>query len=395
MTTKKYTCLLLALLLALWLPADRAKAAEVECDSVYCFTALDFSDDENLAGVCITHLPDSDAGTVMLGSRVVRSGDILTAQQLAQLTFVPLKTELDQDVTITYLPIYANRVEPASTVTISIFGKKDQAPVAEDSALETYKNLPNTGKLNAYDPEGGALTYTLIRGPRRGEVTIREDGSFTYAPKKNKVGTDSFTYTVTDPAGNVSREATVTIEVLKPSTAATYSDTLGNDCRFAAEWLKNTGLFTGETINGKACFQPEKLMTRGEFTAMLVESLGISVDENATYTGFMDDSPAWLKPYLAAALRSGLTAGWPGGATFGADEPITGAEAALMIQNALDLTVSAAAVEAEDVAVAVLAENGIVLTAGDAMTRSDVAMALYQVSLLSPTAPGMTVFAQQ
>lgn len=395
MNYQKTVCLLLAWTMVMLLPMGAAMAAEVECDSVYCFSALDFSEDEGLAGVCITGLPRPEAGTVMLGSRVVRSGDILTAQQLAQLTFIPLKTETDQDVTITYLPIYENRVETAATVTISIFGKKDQAPVAEDSALETYKNLANTGKLSAYDPEGGTLTYTITRGPKRGEVSIQEDGTFTYTPKKNKVGTDSFTYTVTDGAGNVSREATVTIQVLKTNASATYSDTLSQDCRFAAEWLKNTGLFTGETINGKACFQPQKGMTRGEFVAMLVKSLDIAVDEEATYTGFADDCPSWVKPYLAAALRSGLTAGWPHGAAFGAEDAITGAEAALMIQNALDLTVSAAAMEAENTAVAVLAENGLKLNAGQAMTRADVAIALYQVSLLSPTAPGMTVFAQQ
>ena len=392
---KKYFCLLLALLTLLCLPAGLTQAAEVDCDSVYCFSALDFSENGDLTGVCITQLPDSNVGTVMLGARVVRSGDILTAGQLAELTFVPLQTETDQEVTVTYLPIYENRVEQAATVTLSIFGKKNQPPVAEDSTLETYKNLPNQGKLTAHDPEGSALTYTVTRGPKRGEVTVQADGTFLYTPKKNKVGTDSFTYTVTDAAGNVSREATVTIQVLKTKNTTTYSDTLGKDCRFAAEWLKNTGLFTGETINGQACFQPEKTMTRGEFTALLVQSLGISVDENASYTGFSDDCPSWLRPYLAAALRSGLTAGWPYGDQFGVESPITGAEAALMIQNALDLTVSAAAMEAEYTAVAVLAENGIALTAEAALTRSDVALALYQVSLLSPTAPGMSVFAQQ
>lgn len=395
MDFKKYISLALVLTLALCLGAGAAKAAEVECDSVYCFSSLDFSENPELAGVCITQLPDSRMGTVMLGSRVVRSGDILTAQQLSQLTFVPLKTEADQEVTITYLPIYENRVETAATVTISIFGKKDQPPVAEDSTLETYKNLPNQGKLCAHDPEGGALKFTITRGPKRGEVTVQNDGTFTYTPKKNKVGTDSFTYTVTDEAGNVSREATVTIEVLKVKNATTYSDTLGMDCRFAAEWLKNTGRFTGETINGQTCFQPDKTMTRGEFTALLVQTLGISVDEDASYTGFSDNCPSWLRPYLAAALRSGLTAGWPHGDKFGAEEPITGAEAALLIQNALDLTVSAAALEAENTAVAVLSENGIALVADASMTRADVAMALYRVNLLSPTAPGMSVFAQQ
>ena len=394
MFSKKYAYLLLALLMTVAIPAV-AWAAEVDCDSIYCFSPLDFSGDEALTGVCITQLPPSSAGTVMLGTRVVRSGDILTAQQLSQLTFHPLSTEADQDVTITYLPIYENRVETAATVTISIFGKKDQAPVAEDSTLETYKNLANNGKLCAYDPEGGLLTYTLVRGPKRGEVTIHNDGTFTYTPKKNKVGTDSFTYTVTDAAGNVSREARVTVTVLKARASATYSDTIGKDCRFAAEWLKNTGLFTGETINGQPCFQPDKTVTRGEFTAMLVQSLGIKVDEHASYTGFSDDCPAWLRPYLAAALRSGLTAGWPHGDKFGVEEPITGAEAALLMQNALDLTVSAAAMEAENLAIAVMAENGIPLSATVSLTRADTAMVLYQVNKLAPNAPGMSVLLRQ
>lgn len=392
MTCKKMTAMLLAAMCLIG-SLGNAWAAEVECDSVYCFTNTDFSQDPQLQGVCITGLPDSSAGTVMLGARVVRAGDILTAQQLSQLTFRPLRTEQDVEVTVTYLPIYETRVEAATTMTISVRGKQDLVPVAEDSAMETYKNLANSGSLKAYDPEGDALTYTVTRQPKRGELAVNADGSYTYTPKKNKVGTDSFAYTATDSAGNVSREATVIIRVLKPSDKTTYADTLGMDCRFAAEWLRNTGLFVGETIGGQSCFRPEKTVTRGEFVTMLVQALGIPVEDDATFTGFTDEAPAWLKPYLAAAMRAGLTAGWKSD-TFAAEEPITGAEAALLIQNALDLTVSAAAMEAEDVAIAVLAENGLQMP-NEAMNRAQAAMALYQVSLLAPNAPGMQVFAKQ
>lgn len=392
MTCKQVTAMVLAAMCLLG-SLGHVRAAEVECDSIYCFTNTDFSQDSQLQGVCITGLPDRSAGTVMLGTRVVRAGDILTAEQLNQLTFRPLRTENDVEVTVTYLPIYETRVEAATTMTISIRGKQDLVPVAEDSALETYKNLANTGNLKAYDPEGDTLTYTVTRNPKRGDLAVNTDGSYTYTPKKNKVGTDSFAYTVTDSAGNVSREATVIIQILKPSTKATYADTLGMECRFAAEWMRNTGLFVGETIGNQSCFRPDKTVTRGEFVAMLVQALGIRVEEDATFTGFSDEAPAWLKPYLAAAMRAGLTAGWKSD-TFGAEEAITGAEAALLIQNALDLTVSAAALEAEDVAMAVLAENGLQLSA-DAMTRAQTALALYQVSCLAPTAPGMQVLAKQ
>lgn len=376
------------------LPGIFALATEVECDSVYCFSGEEFG--QALTGVCIIGLPDADTGTVLLGSRVVKNGDILTAAQLSQLTFQPLRTETDKDATVTYLPIYENRVDKETALTISVRGKVDQVPVAQDSVLETYKNLPNQGQLNAHDPEGSTLSYTVTRGPKRGDVTVNTDGTFTYTPKKNKIGTDSFTYTATDEAGNVSRQATVTIQVLKPESKTFYADTLGNDCRFAAEWLKNTGLFTGEQVAGQTCFQPEKTVSRGEFVTMLVQTLGLRVEENNTGTGFSDEVPTWLKPYLAAAQRAGLTAGWPRGSRFGAQEPITGAEAALMIQNALDLPTSVMAddLTLTDWALAVMAENGVVLCAESPMTRAEAAQALYRVSRLMPTAPGMTVFRQ-
>lgn len=376
-------------------------AAEVDCDGVYCFTEADFSQDE-LAGVCITSLPDSETGTVMLGTRVLRPGDILTADQLGQMTFTPLRTEVDAAATVSYLPIYENKVAPETTMTIAIRGKEDKAPAAEDSAHETYKNLPLDAALKVRDPENQALTYTVTRQPRRGTVTVNADGTFTYTPKKNKVGVDSFTYTAADPAGNVSREATVTITILKPTDAPQYTDTVGKECRFAAEWMKNTGIFVGESVAENACFSPEKQVTRGEFVTMLVRALEIPTDEALTYTGYTDEIPTWLQPYLAAAVRSGLTAGLPDASVFGADEPITGAEAAVMLQNALDLTADAG-VMAEDAAIPVWASdalaamnsNGFSLTADDALTRSQVAQMLYQAVLLADSAPGMAVIRMQ
>lgn len=393
---KKWLSLALALVCLAGLGME-ATAAEVASDSIYCFSAGDFSA-QKLSGICVTGLPDSSAGTILLGQRVVRTGDILSADQLAQLTFQPLRTETDTDVTVTYLPIYENKVDKESTMTICIRGKEDKAPVAEDSMMETYKNLPGSGKLKVHDPEGEEMTFTLTRAPRRGEVVLGNDGSFTYTPKKNKVGTDSFVYTATDPAGNVSRQATVTVQILKPSDKPTYADTLGTDCRFAAEWLKHTGIFTGETISGQLHFHPEQAVSRGEFVTMLVQSLELPVDRNATYTGFTDDTPTWLKPYLAAALRSGLTAGWPGGSVFGAEQSITGAEAALLLQNALALpvtTLSSAPADRTELSLAVLAENGIMLNSNETLNRGQVAQTLYHISKLSATAPGLQVLSRQ
>ena len=337
----RFVCLLLSACCLLGL-CGSAMAAEVDCDTIYCFTSQDFSQSEDpLLGICITELPKANTGTVLLGTRILREGDILTADQVAQMTFTPLSTEVDTQAQITYLPIYQDRVERSATMTLAIRGKKDEAPVAVDSSIETYKNVPNEGVLKVSDPEGKTLTYTLVRSPKRGEVVLDEDGSFVYTPKKNKVGVDSFVFTATDPAGNVSREATVTVQILKPTSAARYTDTVGMNCRFEAEWLRNTGLFEGEKINGQECFFPEKPVSRDQFLAMMVKVLDVPT-QNANYEELSADAPNWLKPYLAAALRAGLTAGLPAEETvqFFTDAPITGAEAAVMLQNALDLSMT-------------------------------------------------------
>ena len=311
-------------------------AAEVESGTSYCFSVADFSPEEDFTGICITDLPRAE-GVLCLGTRILQPGDILTAQQIPQMTFAPMGTEEDRQVSVGYLPIFKNHVAEESTMTLSILGKEDKPPVAEDLALETYKNLPGTGKLKVSDPEGQALTYTVIRQPKRGTVEIQADGSFTYTPKKNKVGVDSFVYTAADPAGKVSREATVTVTILKPSDAKQYQDTIGSDCRFAAEWMRHTGIFTGENLAEKSCFSPDKEVTRGEFVTMLVKTLDIPVDEGLVYTGYTDEVPLWLQPYLAAAVRSGLTAGLSHPEIFGAEDVITTAEAAVMVANGLDL----------------------------------------------------------
>ena len=400
----RFLSLILALTLALGLGIGAA-ATEVDCDSVYCFNGQEFSaEEEPLAGICITGLPSSSSGTVLLGIRVIRAGDILTADQIKSMTFNPLRTEEDAQAVISYLPIYADRVEKTATMTICIRGKEDKAPLAEDLAIETYKNLPNDGVLKATDPEGEDLTFTIIRGPKRGSVEVKEDGTFVYTPKKNKVGIDSFTYTATDPAGNVSRVATVTVQILKPTDSKQYTDTVGHADRFEAEWLRNSGLFVGEQVGGNACFYPEKEVSRGEFLAMVVKVLDIPL-EGADESQMPADAPQWLKPYLAAAQRSGLLTDLETAADY--QEGITGAEVAVILQNALDLTVSSDVLAAQQTAdgedvptwaaasLTVMEQNGVALQANAPLTRADAACVLYQVSKLALEAPGMTVIRMQ
>lgn len=389
--------LALALAALLCVTAASPMAVEVDTGAVYCFQSSDFptGSSAELTGICITGLPQS--GIVRIGRRQIVPGDILTAEQVNNMTFHPT-TDLAQEAQITYLPICENRVEKEAVMTISIRKTENQAPVAENGSLETYKNIANTGTLQVTDPEGSALTFTVVKAPKRGEVTINADGTFTYTPKKNKVGKDVFTFTATDEAGAVSNEATITIEILKPLDSTTYKDV--NTSQFEALWMRNTGLFAGTQVAGSDCFGPEETVTRGDFLAMVMKLLEIPVEESLTASGFADEeeAAAWLRPYLAAAMRLGIVSGSreKGQVVFRPNDPITGAEAAVMLQNVLLLPKGAASPEvptwAQD-AVSAMAEGGITLTTGT-LTRLETAQVLYQVSKLSDTAPGLEVFRQ-
>ena len=114
------------------------------------------------------------------------------------------------------------------------------------------------------------------------------------------------------------------------------------------------------------------------------------MDEELTGAGFTDEIPEWLQPYLAAAVRSGLTAGLPDQQTFGADEIITGAEAGVMLKNALALTADAPEEAAETSAeesetsawaqdaLTAAAQNGFDLQADAPLTREAAAEILYR-----------------
>jgi len=118
--------------------------------------------------------------------------------------------------------------------------------------------------------------------------------------------------------------------------------------------------------------------------------------------GVPENAPQWLKPYLAAANRAGLMTGWPEAKDFSA--PITGAEAAVLLNNALDLTVEpdalvqVAAMDAPDwatAAVTAMSCNGIPVNADAALTRGEMAQLLYSTKELALNAPGMNVIRKQ
>lgn len=91
----------------------------------------------------------------------------------------------------------------------------NQGPDTVDDAYDAIEDTPLNGTsvlLNDTDAENNPLTAILVNGPSNGTVTLNADGTFTYVPKGDFNGVDTFTYKAND--GKADGEvATVQINV--------------------------------------------------------------------------------------------------------------------------------------------------------------------------------------
>ncbi|SPU43071.1 Ig-like domain-containing protein [Brevundimonas diminuta] len=87
--------------------------------------------------------------------------------------------------------------------------------MAADDSVTTDEDTPVNGTVAGNDSttSGGTLEYVKATDPSNGTVVVNIDGTYTYTPNANFNGTDSFTYTVTDPASGETLTQTVEITV--------------------------------------------------------------------------------------------------------------------------------------------------------------------------------------
>lgn len=89
-------------------------------------------------------------------------------------------------------------------------------PVAIDKSLMTKKDTPLNVSLNASDPDGDALIFSLKTLPANGTITGMAP-NLVYTPDGGFIGNNSFTFSVNDGASD-SNVATVEIIVALPNT---------------------------------------------------------------------------------------------------------------------------------------------------------------------------------
>ena len=116
-------------------------------------------------------------------------------------------------VTYTAQDASGQRVDSAVDVTVGIAAADDHGSTIAGVALPV--SAPHG--LLAND-RGTGLTAALDGKPAHGTVTVHADGSYVYTPAAGFTGTDTFTYRVTDAAGQRTT-ATTTITVVAHAVA--------------------------------------------------------------------------------------------------------------------------------------------------------------------------------
>lgn len=64
----------------------------------------------------------------------------------------------------------------------------DGAPIAENLEIMTYRGISVGGQLKAFDPEGEEVHFRITTEPRKGTLTLEENGEFVYTPPKASAG---------------------------------------------------------------------------------------------------------------------------------------------------------------------------------------------------------------
>ena len=211
------------------------------CDDAVVTITIPMPDNDVVANDdAETTLPDTPVTIDILTNDFDPQGDTFTITVVDD----PSNGTVTQnpDGTVTYLPdpgftgtdvftytICDDGVPQAcdDAVVIITIEQLDNNVVAIDDNATTDQNTSVTIDIltNDFDPEGNDFTITVVDDPQHGTVVENPDGTVTYIPDPDYVGTDVFTYTICDDASPTAcDEATVTITIDPVDNTVTAND---------------------------------------------------------------------------------------------------------------------------------------------------------------------------
>lgn len=218
--------------------------------------------------------PDGDVLSVVPYTQPLHGEVIINNDNT--LTYVPEEGWVGED-RFEYVASDGNGGESVATVTIEVIEAANTDPVAVDDQFNADENRPLTFNAlqNDSDPDGDTIKIIRFTNPLHGVLTLNLDQTFTYVPKEDWSGVDSFEYEIFDGRGGEDK-ATVTITVIPTP----------NRKPVAADDEYETGENIPITFNVLANdFDPDgDALTVLEFTSPLHGSLTKNADGSLTYT---------------------------------------------------------------------------------------------------------------
>jgi VCBS repeat-containing protein len=209
----------------------------------------------------------------------------LTFNTNGSFTYTPTTGYSGTD-SFTYFDSDGSTTSNNTTVSLTIGGQTNHAPVANADSYSTSFNTPLTisgpGVLaNDTDQDGNNVSVASIGTvPAHGTLQAFTDGSFTYTPTSTYSGPDSFTYFVTDGTLTSVSAATVSITVGPGGSGTTNHAPVANSDSYSTSF--NTAL----TISGPGVLAND---TDQDGNNVSVASIGV-VPTHGTLQAFTDGS---------------------------------------------------------------------------------------------------------
>jgi len=314
------------------------------------FSAKDFDEliGADIASITILTLPERESGTLLLSGTPVLANQIISRKNISNLTFMP--ADASEGGSFSF-----GTVAPSAPINalceLKLCDSLNLSPslfYTDTLCFSTYEGIALYGKMKANDPEGDGTFFKLSSYPKNGSVFIDKDsGRFIYRPAKDFTGKDSFCYRATDVFGGESKDVMISIDVRNADAALNYVDLAEDEGKAQAMYLDEIGIIKGESFGSAASFYPDRTVTRGQFLLMATElfehsAFEISVkDPSLLEERFADAEkiPEHLKPYACFAAAQGYIVGIErdGETFFDANEPITRAQAAVVLKKMLKL----------------------------------------------------------
>jgi VCBS repeat-containing protein len=174
--------------------------------------------DQNTTAASLLTATDVDGDALTFSLLSAATNGTATVAEDGSLTYTPNADFLGDD-TFTVQVDDGNGGTDTATINVSVLTTNNAPDFGADSAdISVATGMTFNGTVVATDADDDDLSYTLGTAATNGTATVEADGSYTYTPNADFVGSDVYTVVVSDGRGGTD-ELTVNVTVTPDSVS--------------------------------------------------------------------------------------------------------------------------------------------------------------------------------